>query len=313
MLAGSGFGVSVFRDHPELERVIDTPSPYDDLLAAVRALRRESLFGREPYIVLTSNGSQRTRVALQALLSGGRVLVGFTEMPHLYRRSLRFDAAQSQIRNNLRVVEALNHHLPRQAYEPEVYFTRNDYDRAQLLLEHDGIDFGRPLAIFATQTSVTQRKGWRIERFRAAAEWLVREWNAQIIFVGAASEARAVDALREPLAFSTVNLAGKTSVAELCAVLSLGDIGLTLDTGTLHLGRAVGLPMVVIAPAWSPPHEWLPLGDLRFEVLKQRDLDIAPEGYVIDEVSITDVQAAMSRLLKRFPCGTREGRRGLLP
>ena len=313
LLAGSGFGFSVFRNHPLLERVVETPSPYVDLLAATRALRRERLFGHEPYVVLTANGSQRTRVALQALLSGGRVRVGFTEAPNLYRVPLRFDPAQSQISNNLRVVEALEHELCQQAYEPEVYFTQGDFNRALALLQQEGIEYRRPFAVFVTQTSVTQRKGWRPERFREVVEWTFREGGAQIVFVGAGGEAGSIDTLREPLPFSTVNLAGKTSLGELCAVLSLSDVGVTLDTGTLHLARAVGLPMVVIAPAWSPPHEWLPMGNPRFEVLKLHNLESAPEGYSIDEVCVEDVQAAMSRLLERFPLGRREGRRGLLP
>ncbi len=310
-VAASGFGLDVFRNHPLIEQVIETPSPIHHLLGATRALRHTRPFGRASYVVLTSNGNQRTRVALQAVLAGARPRVGFSEAPELYRVALRFNSTQSQIRNNLRLVEALGHTLRVPAYEPEVFYTRADLLRAQSLLEQAGVDSARPIAIMVTQTSPTQQKGWRAERFQEIAAWLQEQWRAQVVFVGAGNEAAAIDALRNGLQFSTANLAGRTSLTELCALLSLCDVGVTLDTGTLHLGRSVGLPMVVIAPAWSPPVEWLPVGDTRFEILKGQDLTEAPQGYVIDEVSVADVQAATGRLLGRFPPGTRQGRRGL--
>jgi hypothetical protein len=69
----------------------------------------------------------------------------------------------------------------------------------------------------------------------------------------------------------------------------------------MHIGRAVGLPMTIIAPAWSPPIEWLPLGIDRFRILKNADMTSAPADYIIDEVSVEEVQLALEELIARYP------------
>ena len=51
---------------------------------------------------------------------------------------------------------------------------------------------------------------------------------------------------------SVVNLAGKTSLGELCAALKCCDLLLTNDTGPMHLAAAVGTPVVVPFGSTSP-------------------------------------------------------------
>ena len=71
-----------------------------------------------------------------------------------------------------------------------------------------------------------------------------------------------------------------------------------LDTGPLHVARAGGLPAGVIAPAWSPPHEWLPVGDPLYRILTSRDFPPpAPDDYIIDEVGVDEVLEAVRDLL----------------
>jgi ADP-heptose:LPS heptosyltransferase len=96
-------------------------------------------------------------------------------------------------------------------------------------------------------------------------------------------------------------VAGKTTVTGLAALMSLATVGLTLDTGPLHIGRAVGLPMAIIAPAWSPAVEWLPVADDRYRILKNADMPNAPDGYIIDEVTVEEATAALDDLLARNP------------
>ncbi|HEX7862031.1 MAG TPA: lipopolysaccharide heptosyltransferase II [Verrucomicrobiae bacterium] len=48
------------------------------------------------------------------------------------------------------------------------------------------------------------------------------------------------------------NLAGKTSLRELCVVLATADVVLTNDTGPMHLAAAVGNPVVVPFGSTSP-------------------------------------------------------------
>lgn len=294
-VAASGFGLEVFRNNPGVDSLIEMPSPVRNSLAN-RALAHHLPSGA--FATLTPTGNERTSIALAARFAGAGNLCGFTLAPEIYRRPLTYDPALSQIANNLRLVEALGH-APATKTEPQIFFREEDQMQALALLH--GYDPRRPLVAFVTQTSVTQRKSWRTERFLAAADFLIERYGAQIVFVGSEGERTAIESIRCRVQGNTWNVAGQTSISQLAAVLSLCDLGLTLDTGTMHVGRAVGLPMVIVAPAWSPPVEWLPLGDPRFTILKNLDLPAAPPNYVIDEVSVDEVTAALTDLLTRYP------------
>jgi ADP-heptose:LPS heptosyltransferase len=295
VVAASGFGLEVFRNNPGIDTLIEMPSP-------IRNRRAHKVLARHlpagSFTTLTPTGNERTAIALAARFAKAGNLCGFTIAPELYRRPLRYDTALSQIANNLRLVEATGH-AAAALYEPQIFSSEEDRTYAQSLL--DGYDPRRPLVSFVTQTFIKQRKSWRPERLLAAAQFLIERFDAQIVFVGSESERATIEELRSEVQGTTWNVAGQTSISQLAAMLNLCDIGLTLDTGTMHVGRAVGLPMVIIAPAWSPPVEWLPLGNPRFTILKNLDLQAAPPNYVIDEVSVYEVTAALSDLLARYP------------
>jgi ADP-heptose:LPS heptosyltransferase len=300
VVAASGFALDVFRNNPGIDRLIETPNPLKDLNGSVKVLRRELPFDGTAFATLTSTGNERTRVAMQALLSGAAVRVGFTVVPKLYRSPLFFDKALSQIANNLRIVEALGH-TPTH-FEPEIFYREEDLAFARETLARAGVQSGQPVAVFVTQTSVTQRKSWRPKRFRAAAEFLISRYGAHILFVGTAAESAAIEELRASLSAPTTSVAGRTTLPQLAALMSLATVGLTLDTGPMHLGRAVGLPMVIIAPAWSPPIEWLPLSNNKFRILKNADIPVPPPSdYIIDEVSVDEVTSSLTDLLAQYP------------
>jgi ADP-heptose:LPS heptosyltransferase len=300
-VAASGMAMEIFANHPGVDRMIVMPSPLIDLRGAVPALRDARPFAGQPFVAITTIGNERTRVALTAMMSGAQTRVGFTEAPELYQASLRFDSQRSVIDNNLGVLEALGYGF--RHYEPQVFFRDEDLQWAHDALRESGVSDGQMVVAFVTQTSMTQRKGWRAERFHAAARHMIERYGAHVVFVGTKAEAAAIEAIRSGLGNATSSFACRTTLLQLTAVLSLCRVGLTLDTGILHLGRAIGLPMAVIAPAWSPPIEWLPLGNPRYRILKNADMAVAPPDYVVDEVSVDEAIAALDGLVAAYPRG----------
>lgn len=302
-VAASGFGLNVFRNHPGVDWLIETPDPLRDWWGAVRVLRRENPFRGGRFAVITTRGSDRTKVCLQSLFLGASARVGFTEVPQLYRASVDYDPAKSMIANNLSILRALGH--PSRHFEPQMFFSTADMEYARGILAESGAKVGQMTVVFVTQTSLTQRKSWRSERFQAVAKFLIDRYDAHILFVGTESEREAIEGVRQGLPDGTSNLAGRTSLAQMTASLSLCDVGLTLDTGTMHIGRTVQLPMVIVAPAWSPPVQWLPLGDPRYRILMGGELKTCPPEYVIDEISVDQVTGALQELIEAFPPGQR--------
>ena len=305
IVCASGFARELYRGNPAVDRLVETPDPTRELWPAIAAIRRALPAGR--FATLTTPSSDRSAVGLAAVLAGARNLVGFTLVPQLYRAPLTFDQNQSQIANHLRIVETLGHGEAGGSathFEPQVFFSVDDLEYARQLVGRFDKP-SRPLAVLVTQTSVTQRKSWRAESFVAVAQVLRERHGMNVVLVGSGSEREAVARLVEQLGSAqgaqndAQNVAGETSLPQLAALLSLCRVGVTLDTGTMHIGRAVGLPMVIIAPAWSPPLEWLPVSDARFVILKNLDMSPSqmPRDYIIDEVSVEEVLGAVDHLL----------------
>jgi ADP-heptose:LPS heptosyltransferase len=134
---------------------------------------------------------------------------------------------------------------------------------------------------------------------RHAAERL----GCAVVYVGTSQDAAAIEAIREAAGGIGVSIAGRTSVTELAALLAMSDAMVTLDTGTMHVGRAVKTPMVVLGPSWQKPVEWMPLGVGNVRILRGEDRDAAPEGYRLDEISAESVIAALDDLMRIYPAG----------
>jgi ADP-heptose:LPS heptosyltransferase len=104
-------------------------------------------------------------------------------------------------------------------------------------------------------------------------------------------------------------VAGKTSVTELAALLAMSDVVVSLDTGTMHVGRAAGTPMVVLGPSWQRPLEWLPLGVENVRILRGEDRETMPEGYQLDEITPESVTTAFDELMAAYPPSAAERER----
>lgn len=103
-------------------------------------------------------------------------------------------------------------------------------------------DLPRPwIALSVGSRWLTKR--WPPEHFR---ELLRRSlpFGGSALFVGAREEAPLADLASENLPLPTRNLAGRTTLPQLTALLRRADVMLSNDTGPLHLAAALGVPIV---------------------------------------------------------------------
>jgi ADP-heptose:LPS heptosyltransferase len=301
-IATRGMGSQVLRYSPYIDRLIDTPDPLKDLRAAALflrgSLRRLKL---EPDCVLTGASDQRTRIALMGMFGSGGWRGGYTLKPALYQRPLEYDRSISLIANNLRLAGLFGSEAV--GIEPRVFFSQENAEMARGLVQEVNPE-GRPLVVMVTQNSGGQATGWYTERFvrviRHAAEL-----GCAVVYVGTSSDAAAIEAIRAAAGGIGVSVAGRTNVTELAALLAMSDAMVTLDTGTMHVGRAVKTPMVVLGPSWQRPIEWMPLEVANVRVLRGVDRDTVPEGYRLDEISAESVIAALDDLLRTYPASVK--------
>lgn len=114
-------------------------------------------------------------------------------------------------------------------------------------------------------------KRWPAERFIAAAREIQERTNCVWVLLGGVSEIADNEKIRLALRtsrFAPRNLAGRTTLRELCALLKFCRALLTNDSGPMHVAAALGTPVAVpfgsTSPAFTGPG--LP-GDARHRVL----------------------------------------------
>jgi heptosyltransferase-2 len=115
-------------------------------------------------------------------------------------------------------------------------------------------------------------KRWPVEKFIAAAREIQNRTNCTWLVFGGETDAaianRIESAIPSPPS-AILNLAGKTSLRELMALLKICRVLLTNDSGPMHVAAALGTPVVVLFGSTSPEltGPGLP-GDARHRLLK---------------------------------------------
>ncbi len=87
-------------------------------------------------------------------------------------------------------------------------------------------------------------KQWLPEHFAALAQQAQGRFGGTAVFVGTGDETPLAQAVQAQLVGPTLNLAGRTTIPQLTAVLARADAMVANDTGPLHLAAALGRPVV---------------------------------------------------------------------
>jgi ADP-heptose:LPS heptosyltransferase len=100
--------------------------------------------------------------------------------------------------------------------------------------------------------SAREHKCWPTERFAALADKITSQFGLPTVAVGTASEKNIIDNLEELANVPIANLAGKTGLRELTALLRATQLVVANDTGPGHIAAALGVPLVLIFGPTNP-------------------------------------------------------------
>jgi lipopolysaccharide heptosyltransferase I len=87
-------------------------------------------------------------------------------------------------------------------------------------------------------------KRWHTGHFAQLAQNGLDQFGGSVVLVGGADESNLAAEVCASLRGPAVDLAGKTTLPQLTAVLSLADVVIANDTGPLHIAVALGRPVV---------------------------------------------------------------------
>jgi len=121
----------------------------------------------------------------------------------------------------------------------------------EILLEAGARSHALRIAVGAG-ASYGSAKCWPPDRFAQALNAFVAERDADVILFGTPGELPVSSAITANLSKAPIDLTGKTSIADLPALLSQCHIFLGNDSGAMHVAAAVGLPVVAVFGPTDP-------------------------------------------------------------
>lgn len=223
-----------------------------------------------------ANQQQRFDLALQmhgngsvsnpfTVLLGARVNAGFY-LPNQYcpdaERFLPYPEHEPEVWRHLRLMEFLG--IPIKGTFLEFPLREEDF-AALDAIEEVQLKNGEYVCVHPG-ASVRDRR-WSPEKFAVVADALA-ERGFQVILTGTAAEAELTQAVQQAMHFPAIDLAGRTSLGAIAALLSNARLLICNDTGVSHLAAALRVKSVVIFSN-SDPNRWAPLERDRHRVLWQ--------------------------------------------
>ena len=294
-----GIGAQVLRNCPYIDDLLETPNALQNFSGAVFSLRHQlRSLGLKPDCCLTGVADHRTKVGLFAAAACSGWRGGFTLLPALYQRPLIHDPGISLIENNLRLATLLG--ISAQPIEPRVFYSREDAAIAREILQ-PARAARRPVLVAITQNSGGLPTAWHDERWAQTLRYAHRELGYQVLYVGTAADEPAISVLMRMADGTGISLVGKTTVNQLAALIALSDMVVTLTTGTMHVTRAIGTPMVVLNVAWEKPLEWMPPDLPWVRILRGPELQKIPPNYRMDEISAEWACSELANMTGQFP------------
>ena len=164
--------------------------------------------------------------------------------------------------------------------DPAAHPLRFDLDPASLeetraSLSSLAVDFTRPLVIIHPGAGAAI-KLWDPGKWGEVARRLGQE-GCSILITGGPDEAELTAAVSEASTGRAIDLGGRTTFAELAALLASSDLVLGPDSGPLNLAVAVGTPTIhLFGPA--DPVRFGPWGDATRHLVLQSDWTCVPCG-----------------------------------
>jgi len=143
---------------------------------------------------------------------------------------------------------------------------RADQEAARAMLRACGIREGERLIGVNAGAAYGGAKRWLPDRFAAVADHFAQTHGVRILVFGSIQERAIAEEVAAGMARPPVNLAGRTTLGQLMALIRECSLLITNDSGPMHLAAALGVPQVAIFGSTSDVATG-PLGP-RAEVLK---------------------------------------------
>ncbi len=218
------------------------------------------------------------RGAFLSVLSGAKIRAGFFSEDNKIRnfafnRLIKWRYTPDQYVGDyyLALVEK-NFKIGAMGKRPEIFVPETKKIVAQKLFKELGI--GKKSGVMAIQPfSLWPYKEWGDEKYAALIKKLTGDFDIDIIITGIFAEKDRAEKIAQKAGNRAFNLAGKTSLGVLPAVLKSCFLFMGGDSAGIHIASAVGTPTISIFGP-SAASSWAPQGKKHIVITK--DFDCIP-------------------------------------
>lgn len=178
-------------------------------------------------------------------------------------------------------------------------------EKASQLLYEAGVKPGEMLiGLHIGKGMDLHSRSWPVKNFAELADSIYERWGIKVMLTGGQYEVPMVDELSKIVKHPIVNMAGKTTLLELAALISQCKLFICPDSGPGHIAAARGIPTVSIFALKSDfPSRWRPYGAPSEIVRKVTECgricikEKCPDFICMKEIKAEDILPAVERLL----------------
>lgn len=213
-----------------------------------------------------------TRGAILSFMSGAPFRIGrYAEDGKLWRNRLfthlvqpENELSQHCAEHGLNIVAPLG--AGTQNKLPLLFTSPENERRALALLKQESVPFPSPI-IAIQPFSLWSYKEWPFFNYVRLIRWITSTFSLPVLIIGSADESVRASELARAAGPETYSVAGKTSLADLKAVLRMCGLLIGCDSAGMHIAAAVGTPTVALFGP-SSPVSWAPRGDKHLVISK---------------------------------------------
>lgn len=189
---------------------------------------------------------------------------------------------------------------------PQIEVSGERRQAVRRLFEAERIPVDRPI-VAVQPFSLWQYKEWGRDKTIQLIRHLTSRYKLPVIITGSPEEAARASSMARDCGTGVHNLAGKTTLGMLTAVLEASALFIGVDSAGMHLAAAVDTPTVTVfgpsSPAsWAPrgPHHMVVHRNLPCVPCRQKGCDGKEKSRCLEALTVAEVMTAVDAQLENL-------------
>ncbi len=184
-----------------------------------------------------------------------------------------------------------------------LHISQEETQHANKILQNYNIPSGSLIIGINPGAAYGSAKRWYPERFAQVSSALVKKHNASVMIFGSQKESVIAEEIESLSTVPVINMAGKTSIRELMALIKQCAVFITNDSGPMHIAAALKVPVVAIFGS-TDPGKTGPMGNRNIVIRKNAECSPCFERTCptdlkcMDMITVEDVMAGVDRIIQ---------------